>query len=235
MLSLLNFPNRFERTEDLTVHGLAAQRFSLQPMTTFGNTTTNPENGCYHADELPAGLHNSTACKGGGNMPVFVSLPHFQGADPAYQEQFAPGSLVPDAARHSAHMVLQAETSIPLEVAMRLQIILQVCTVPLKVEFSSADGSKINFIFSYDPIATWGRVLPNCPVCSCPYSGSALRPTPQRTWSTRSGTWYTCPHSPGTPQLASPHAHHSQVHHNMLVHIPTIASYTTTCSYTCPP
>ncbi len=59
-------------------------------------------------------------------MPVFVSLPHFHGADPVYQAQFGAGSLRPDPERHSAHMVLQAATSIPLEVTMRLQINLQV-------------------------------------------------------------------------------------------------------------
>jgi CD36 family len=69
---------------------------------------------------------NLPCCKGGGSMPVFVSLPHFHGADPAYLEQFAAGSLAPNVDRHSTHMVLQKETSIPLEVAMRLQIILQV-------------------------------------------------------------------------------------------------------------
>jgi hypothetical protein len=59
-------------------------------------------------------------------MPVFVSLPHFHGADPAYLGQFVAGSLAPHADRHSTHMVLQKDTSIPLQVAMRLQIMLQV-------------------------------------------------------------------------------------------------------------
>jgi hypothetical protein len=60
------------------MEGLAAQRFSLLPMTTFGNATTalTP---CYNSDHLAAGIHNSTGCKG-SSLPVFVSLPHFQGS-----------------------------------------------------------------------------------------------------------------------------------------------------------
>jgi hypothetical protein len=49
-----------------------------------------------------------------------------QGADPVYLNQFYPDSLRPDPVRHSAHIVLQTDTGIPLEIAMRLQIILQV-------------------------------------------------------------------------------------------------------------
>jgi hypothetical protein len=49
-----------------------------------------------------------------------------QGADPVYLNQLSPDSLRPDPVRHSAHIVLQTDTSIPLEIAMRLQIILQV-------------------------------------------------------------------------------------------------------------
>ncbi len=49
-----------------------------------------------------------------------------QGADPVYLNQFYPGSLRPDPVRHSAHIVLQTDTGVPLEIAMRLQIILQV-------------------------------------------------------------------------------------------------------------
>jgi hypothetical protein len=70
--------DRFDWTEDLEMEGLAAQRFSLLPMTTFGNATTalTP---CYNSDHLAAGIHNSTGCKG-SSLPVFVSLPHFQGS-----------------------------------------------------------------------------------------------------------------------------------------------------------
>lgn len=77
------------------------------------------------------GIHNSTGCKDAGILPVFVSLPHFLDADPSYLKQFQPGSLNPDPEQHSAYMILQPDTSIPVQVKMRLQIILQVGQVSL--------------------------------------------------------------------------------------------------------
>eukprot|EP00088_Acartia_fossae_P060383 TRINITY_DN72290_c0_g1_i1.p1 TRINITY_DN72290_c0_g1~~TRINITY_DN72290_c0_g1_i1.p1 ORF type:complete len:171 (-),score=46.31 TRINITY_DN72290_c0_g1_i1:188-700(-) len=74
---------------------------------------------------MPTGVHNSTGCKDEGIMPVFVSLPHFHGADPVYLDMFQPGSLSPHEDRHSASMTYQLDVSIPVEVKMRLQIMMQ--------------------------------------------------------------------------------------------------------------
>ena len=75
---------------------------------------------------MPAGVHNSTGCKDDGIMPVFVSLPHFYGADPVYLDQYKEGSMKPNGEKHEASMTYQLDTSIPVEVRMRLQIMMQV-------------------------------------------------------------------------------------------------------------
>jgi len=123
-------PIRFEKAEEVEIEGIKARRFSLDPRKTFGNEMTNPDNHCYHA-YFPSGMHNSTGCKGGDTtLKTFVSLPHFLGADPFYTDQFASGSLQPDPEKHSASMTIQPETSIPIQVMMRLQVILQIRSNP---------------------------------------------------------------------------------------------------------
>jgi hypothetical protein len=119
-------PIRFQRTEDYLHRGsLPVSKFSIIPHQTFGNVSTNPDNHCFHAN-MPTGVHNSTGCKDEGIMPVFVSLPHFLGADPVYLDQFQPGSMNPDPEKHSASMTYQLNVSIPVEVKMRLQIMMQI-------------------------------------------------------------------------------------------------------------
>lgn len=123
-------PIRFEKAEEVDIEGIKARKFSLEPQNTFGNEETNPDNHCFHA-YFPSGMHNSTGCKGGDTtLKTFVSLPHFQGADDFYQQQFAEGSLNPDPIKHSASIAIQPETSIPVQVLMRLQVILQVRSNP---------------------------------------------------------------------------------------------------------
>jgi len=119
-------PIRFDRDQEIDIRGVKGTRFSLNATKTFGNAETNPENSCYHAN-LPTGVHNSTGCKGGDTtLKTFVSLPHFLGADPFFIEQFEEGSIQPDGDRHSASMTLEMDTAIPIQVLMRLQIILQI-------------------------------------------------------------------------------------------------------------
>jgi len=76
-------------------------------------------------------VQNSTGCKGGdATLKTFVSLPHFLGADPFFVKQFQDGSLKPNQTQHSASISLQEGTSIPTEVLMRLQIVLQILPNP---------------------------------------------------------------------------------------------------------
>lgn len=118
-------PIRFDRAEEAEVLGIKGRRFSLNATNTFGNAETNPANWCFNAN-LPSGVHNSTGCRGGDTtLKTFVSLPHFLDADPFFIQQFAEGSMTPDRIRHSSSMTLHMETAIPLEVLLRLQIIIQ--------------------------------------------------------------------------------------------------------------
>ncbi|XP_023327668.1 protein peste isoform X2 [Eurytemora carolleeae] len=84
-------PIRFQKSEEFIHNKLPVHKFSVNPMETFGNESTNPENICYNTFH-PAGIHNSTGCKDAGILPVFVSLPHFLDADPSYLKQFQPAS-----------------------------------------------------------------------------------------------------------------------------------------------
>ena len=134
---------RFDRDSMVSVSGVDSIKYSLYPDKTFSNT----EPGCFNGDNLSYGVHNSTGCKGGdATLKTFVSLPHFLGADPEFVDQFTPGmntlylteaqwpfvegSLRPDDQQHSASITVQESTSIPTEVLMRLQIILQLAPNP---------------------------------------------------------------------------------------------------------
>jgi len=77
-------PIRFTRNESVEVEGVPGTRFLLNATDTFGNTSTNPSNWCYHPVNLPAGVHNSTGCKGGDTtLKTFVSLPTSSARTPA--------------------------------------------------------------------------------------------------------------------------------------------------------
>eukprot|EP00088_Acartia_fossae_P054752 TRINITY_DN6317_c0_g1_i2.p1 TRINITY_DN6317_c0_g1~~TRINITY_DN6317_c0_g1_i2.p1 ORF type:complete len:491 (+),score=72.64 TRINITY_DN6317_c0_g1_i2:88-1560(+) len=117
-------PIQFSKVSSYFHNELPVDKFGLNATYTFGNASTNPATSCYYPDH-PAGVHNATGCKDAGILPVFVSLPHFLDADPSYRDQFEEGSFQPDSEKHSAYMVFQSNTSIPLQIRMRLQIILQ--------------------------------------------------------------------------------------------------------------
>ena len=121
---------RFDEDEKLSIMGVDSIKYSVKPEKTFGNKVTNPENACFN-NNLPYGVQNSTGCKGGDtSLKTFVSLPHFHGADPFFVNQFHEGSLQPNQTQHSASISLQEGTSIPTEVLMRLQIVLQILPNP---------------------------------------------------------------------------------------------------------
>jgi len=128
-------PIRFDREEEeVSVLGVDSIKYSLIPRNTFGDAETSPDNICYNDANrnLPYGVHNATGCKGGGDttLKTFVSLPHFHGADPFFIDQFKQGSFNSSSSKHSASITVQESTSIPTEVLMRLQIILQLSPNP---------------------------------------------------------------------------------------------------------
>ena len=64
-------------------------------------------------------MQNVTHCK--RKSPTFVSRPHFYLADPSYLHQFQYG-LRPDPERNNSVFWLEAMSSIPVKVNIRLQL-----------------------------------------------------------------------------------------------------------------
>lgn len=61
---------------------------------------------------------NISSCRFG--TPVFMSYPHFYGADEFYVNQVE--GLNPSESKHKFYMTLEPNTGVPLEVAARLQL-----------------------------------------------------------------------------------------------------------------
>lgn len=75
------------------------------PVNTFANGSTYQPNWCFE-NNLPSGLHNSTYCKE-EKTPLFMSFPHFYGADPFYINKFSPDSdLKPSKEKHGSNMLV---------------------------------------------------------------------------------------------------------------------------------
>jgi len=163
-------PIRFDKSEYVDIEGINATKFSLDAFKTFGNEWTNPENHCFNAN-APSGMHNSTGCKGGDTtLKTFVSLPHFLGADPFYQDQFTEGSLHADPELHNASITIQPETSIPVQVLMRLQIIVQIRSNPTIAGFMANLPDVFLPVFWFDAeavvtseLADQIRIIPQIP------------------------------------------------------------------------
>ncbi|XP_031829308.1 protein croquemort [Nomia melanderi] len=75
----------------------------------------------------PVGLMNVSSCRYGA--PVFVSLPHFNRADPDLKDKVL--GLSPDEEKHDFSITLEPTTGIPLKVSAKLQ--LNVLLEPSKI------------------------------------------------------------------------------------------------------
>ena len=108
-------------------NGLTGRKYVMNE-SVFANASVNPDNLCFE-NNLPSGLQNVTLCKAKDNkgVPLFLSLPHFFAADPAYVEQFASGSdLSPSPNRHQSSMILETTLSVPLEFYLKIQLVVKV-------------------------------------------------------------------------------------------------------------
>lgn len=114
------------------------------PVTTFANKSVYPPNWCFE-NNLPSGVLNATYCKE-DKSPLFISFPHFYGADPYFISKFHPDSdFAPSKEKHASRMVLLPVSSficrykakwlnlyhfqkmgIPMEVTMRFQINMRI-------------------------------------------------------------------------------------------------------------
>ncbi len=92
----------FGQNED--VHGIPGKIYEL-PTTTFANGSVYPPNSCFD-NNLPSGLHNATFCKA-KKSPLFLSFPHFYGADDFYVNQLDTRSnFQPNKRQHGSRMVV---------------------------------------------------------------------------------------------------------------------------------
>ncbi len=125
---LLNFSFRsisLQYTKDVkSDNGLTFYRYEgTESM--FASYIENPDNWCFSCAaglcNPHSGVLNSSTCRFGA--PVFVSFPHFYLADSFYQNQVE--GLNPDAELHRVHVDLEPRTAVPLKVAGRFQINIQ--------------------------------------------------------------------------------------------------------------
>ncbi|XP_063701397.1 protein peste-like [Culicoides brevitarsis] len=112
--------------KDVEIHGVTGYKFSGGPRST-DNGTIYPENWCYAPGEgTYSGVLNISSCRYG--TPVFMSYPHFYGADSFYTGQV--DGMNPSEEKHQFFMTLEPNTGIPIDVAARLQLNLLISPNP---------------------------------------------------------------------------------------------------------
>lgn len=111
-----SLPLDFEHEEE--VAGIKGYKYAGGPRTV-DNGTKYPETACFSSGEIvPSGVLNISACRFG--TPVFMSFPHYYGADQYYLNQVE--GLNPDKSKHQFYMTMEPTTGIPLDVAARFQL-----------------------------------------------------------------------------------------------------------------
>ncbi|KAL1376210.1 hypothetical protein pipiens_017029, partial [Culex pipiens pipiens] len=111
-----SLPLDFEQEEE--VAGIRGYKYAGGPRTV-DNGTQFPETACFSAGEIvPSGVLNISSCRFG--TPVFMSFPHFYGADEYYLNQVE--GLNPDKSKHQLYMTMEPTMGIPLDVAARFQL-----------------------------------------------------------------------------------------------------------------
>jgi len=107
-----------------SIEDVAGYIYELPP-TTFANESINPHNWCYE-NNLPSGVHNSSNCKD-KKTPLFLSFPHFYGADHYFIDQLDKKSeLKPEKDKHGSRMIIEKKMGIPIEFLLRLQINMRI-------------------------------------------------------------------------------------------------------------
>lgn len=111
-----SLPLDFE--QEVEVAGIRGYKYAGGPRTV-DNGTDFPETACFSAGEIvPSGVLNISSCRFG--TPVFMSFPHFYGADEYYLNQV--DGLNPDKSKHQLYMTMEPTMGIPLDVAARFQL-----------------------------------------------------------------------------------------------------------------
>lgn len=93
----------YEYEKSIELHGVTGRRFAAGARA-LDNGTQFDENKCFASDEsMPSGVMNISTCN--FDYPMFMSFPHFYGADDSYLE--AVDGLAPDKEKHQAYFTLE--------------------------------------------------------------------------------------------------------------------------------
>lgn len=96
--------------KDVEVHGVTGYKFSGGERSV-DNGTVYPENWCYAVGEgTYSGVLNISSCRFG--TPVFMSYPHFYGADPYYKRQVEGMDPIED--KHQFFMTLEPVSTLKM-------------------------------------------------------------------------------------------------------------------------
>lgn len=105
----------YDYEKDIELHGIKGYRFAAGARA-LDNGTLYKDNKCYATDDfMPSGVMNISICNYG--HPMFMSFPHFYGADPSYLD--AVDGLAPSKDKHQAFITL--EPVIALDLTVRYQ------------------------------------------------------------------------------------------------------------------
>jgi len=105
--------------------GITMRRFMV-PDIGMQNSTIFPQNALYYQFGK-AGVSNLTSCRGGA--PIFMSKPHFLGADPFYFARLE--GLNPDPELHNTHVDIEPTLGTEMHAEKRLQVNVRISTEPL--------------------------------------------------------------------------------------------------------
>ncbi|XP_060532745.1 lysosome membrane protein 2 [Cylas formicarius] len=120
------FPMQYRKL--VNKHGISAGLYTPAD-NIFESVQDNPDNKCYcPGNEYcpPKGLQNISPCQ--YDAPVYLSFPHFLGADPALIKQV--DGLDPVEAKHQSYFKIQTKLGVPLEGKIRIQLNLRVQQAP---------------------------------------------------------------------------------------------------------
>lgn len=100
----------YDYEKEVKVHGITGYKF-VAGERAVDNGTKYGENLCYNGgsdDDFPSGVMNISACR--YSSPIFMSYPHFYGADSYYLKNIE--GLNPSIDRHQSYFTLEPVSKI---------------------------------------------------------------------------------------------------------------------------
>ncbi|GBP81656.1 Protein peste [Eumeta japonica] len=123
-------PRRGETRTIGTLNEYGGLRLGLYspPSTVFDGDAEDVDNSCYCLNKTcpPKGLQDVSPCYDG--MPVYVSFPHFYGAEPSLLDNFE--GLQPEELRHRTYFEIQPTVGVSMVSALRVQFNVKLTRTP---------------------------------------------------------------------------------------------------------